>query len=61
MMMDEHDEQAAAAFEELRAAVMEGVEDLRNGNYVEYTDETLHELMEEIGRRGRERAQASNM
>ena len=44
------------AIADLRAEVLKGVEDLRNGNYVEYTDETLHELVTEIGRRGRERA-----
>ena len=40
----------------LRAEVMAGVEALQSGDYVEYTDETLPELAEEIARRGRERA-----
>ena len=40
------------AIADLRAEVLKGVEDLRNGNYVEYTDETLHELVTEIGDAG---------
>ena len=44
------------AIDNLRAEVMKGLEALRNGDYVEYTDETLPELTEDIARRGRERA-----
>ena len=42
--------------EYLRAEVMKGVEALRNGDCVDYTDETLPELVEDIARRGRERS-----
>ncbi len=45
----------ARQFPEIYAKVREGVEALKNGDYVEYTDENLHELFEDIKRRGRER------
>ena len=45
----------ARKFPEAYAMVREGVEALENGDYVEYTDETLHELFDDIKRRGRER------
>lgn len=49
------DFQLARKFPEVYAMVQEGVEALKNGDYVEYTDETLHELFDDIKRRGRER------
>lgn len=49
------DFQLARKFPEVYAMVREGVEALENGDYVEYTDETLHELFDDIKRRGRER------
>lgn len=45
----------AIKFPEVYAMVREGVKDLESGNYLEYTDETLHELFDDIRRRGRER------
>ena len=45
----------ALNFPEVYAKVREGVEALKNGDYVEYTDENLHEFFEDIKRRGRER------
>ena len=45
----------AGKFPEVYDMVRQGVKDLENGNYVEYTDDTLHELFEDIKRRGRER------
>ena len=45
----------ARKFPEVHAMVLKGVEDLKNGDYVEYTDENLHEFFEDIKRRGRER------
>ena len=49
------DFQLARKFPEVYDMVREGVEALQNGDYVEYTDETLHELFDDIKRRGRER------
>ena len=40
---------------EVYAKVREGVDALKNGDYVEYTDENLHELFEDVKRLGRER------
>ena len=40
---------------DFRAKVMEGVEALNNGDYTEYTQETLGQLFEDIKREGRER------
>jgi putative addiction module CopG family antidote len=38
---------------ELRKLVDEGLADLENGEYVDYTDETLPEMIEDIRREGR--------
>ena len=45
----------AAELAEIRAKVMAGVDDLRNGRYTVYTEETLYEFFEDVKRRGRER------
>ena len=45
----------ARQFPEVYDMVREGVDALKNGDYVEYTDENLHEFFEDIKRRGRER------
>ena len=39
---------------ELRAFIQEGIDALNNGDYVEYTDENLHEFFEDVHRRGLE-------
>ena len=39
---------------ELRAFIQEGIDALENGDYVEYTDENLHELVDDVHRRGLE-------
>ena len=54
-LLDEHDDKLYAELSEVRKMVQEGVEALKNGDYVEYTDENLHEFFEDIKRRGRER------
>ncbi len=45
----------AAELADIRAKVMEGVDDLRNGRYTEYTKGTRHLLIENVKRRARER------
>ena len=45
----------ARNFPEVYSKVREGVDALKNGDYVEYTDENLHEFFDDIKRRGRER------
>lgn len=45
----------AAELADIRAKVMAGIEDLRNGRYTVYTKETRHLLVEDVKRRGRER------
>jgi putative addiction module CopG family antidote len=47
-LLDDHDQ-------ELRALIQEGIEALESGDYVEYTDENLHEFFEDVHRRGLER------
>lgn len=47
-LLDKHDQ-------DLHAFVQEGIDALENGDYVEYTDENLHELVEDVHRRGLER------
>ncbi|MCY4450138.1 MAG: hypothetical protein OXE02_14980 [Chloroflexi bacterium] len=44
------------AMDDLHAEVVKGVEALQCDDYVEYTDETLPQLVEDIARRGRERS-----
>ena len=46
-LLDEHDQ-------DLRAFIQEGIDALENGDYVEYTDENLHEFFEDVHRRGLE-------
>jgi len=43
---------------ELRREIEKGVEQIRNGEYIELTSEQLPEYAREIGRRGRERLAA---
>jgi antitoxin ParD1/3/4 len=43
---------------QLQALLDEGFDDLENGRYVEYSSENMHELTEDIRRRGMERLKA---
>ena len=53
--MADSDPAIVAELADFRAKVMEGVEALNNGDYTEYTQETLGQLFEDIKREGRER------
>lgn len=44
--------------EKLHADINEGLEDLAQGRYITYTDETLGEFFEDVKKRGRERLAA---
>ena len=44
--------------EELKEKVQFGIEQIANGEYVEYTSETLHELFDEIEEEGLKRMEA---
>jgi putative addiction module CopG family antidote len=44
--------------EKLRADIKEGLEDLAQGRYTTYTDETLGDFFEDVKKRGRERLAA---
>ena len=48
-LLDEHDEELAGIRENVRIAE----EQVRNGQYTDYSDETLHELFDKINQRGR--------
>ena len=52
-LLDEHDQ-------DLRAFIQEGIDALENGDYVEYTDENLHEFFEDVHWRGLERLKSCN-
>ena len=56
----DHDEFATAVTDtpEVQAMIEEAEEALKNGDYTEYTSETLWELFEDVKRRGRERWEA---
>ena len=53
-------EEDEAAYEKevakVRAMLKEAEEDVKRGDYVEYTDKNLHEFFEDVKRRGIERA-----
>ena len=51
--LSDSDPAIAAELAEIRAKVMQGVDDLRNGRYTKY--ETADELVADISRLGRER------
>ena len=44
----------AAELAEVRAKVMQGIDDLKHGRYTVYSKETRHLLVEDVKRRGRE-------
>ena len=44
--------------EELKAKVELGIQQIANGEYVEYTNETLHKLFDDIEEKGMKRAEA---
>ena len=58
--LDESDKFAdeVLALPEVQAKIEEGLDDLRNGRYTTYTNETLKEFFEDIKLRGRERWEA---
>jgi antitoxin ParD1/3/4 len=47
-LLDERNRKLAA----LRADVQKGLDQLARGEYTEYTDDTLHELFDEVSERG---------
>lgn len=54
-LLDEHKEELKRELADMRAKVQEGIDQLARGEYTEYTEETLHELFEDVKRRGRGR------
>ncbi len=44
--------------QELKKKVQIGIEQIANGDYVEYTSETLHELFDDVEREGLKRLEA---
>ena len=53
-LLDEHDESLARELDALAAKVQDGIDALGNGKSTEYTDDTLHQLFDEVKHRGRE-------
>ena len=47
-LLNEHDEELAQELVEVRAKVQEGIDQLTRGEFVECTDETLDDLLQEI-------------
>ena len=58
-LLDQYDEMMSKELGEVDTKVREGVDALRDGDYTDYTDETLHELFEDVKRRGRARGSES--
>jgi hypothetical protein len=59
-LLDERDEALSEELADVRAKIEEASEQSKNGRYTIYTDETLHELFEDVKRRGRERRARRN-
>ena len=57
-LLDEFDAELAQELADVRVKVQEGIDEIRRGEYTEYDEEGLHELMEDVKRRGRERRAA---
>ena len=51
-LLDQYDETMSKELNEIDTKVREGVNALRDGDYTDYTDETLDELFEDVRRRG---------
>lgn len=47
--------------EDLRARMHEGLGQIERGEYAEYTDETLHEIFDDVSKRGREWLKSRNI
>ena len=57
-LLEHQDQLRELRRDELRKEIMKGVEQMRNGQYTEYTLDELEGLGQEIGRRGRARREA---
>lgn len=53
--MNEHSDEYAKHLKELKRKVQLGIQQIANGEYVEYRRETLHELFDEIEEEGLKR------
>ena len=53
--MNKHRDEYAEHLKELKRKVQLGIQQIANGDYVEYTNETLHELFDEIKEEGLKR------
>lgn len=54
-LLEEDNLQYEKELAKVRVMLKEADEDVKRGNYVEYTDDNLHEFFEDVIRRGRER------
>lgn len=54
-LLDESDAALAEELADIRAKLDVAAKQSKNGQYTTYTSETLHELFEDVKRRGRER------
>ena len=57
-LLEHQDQLRELRRDELRKEIMKGVEQMRNGQYAEYTLDELEGLGQEIARRGRARKEA---
>ncbi len=55
-LLEEDEAEYEKELTKVRAKLKEAEEDVKRGDYVEYTDENLHEFFEDVKRRGLERA-----
>ena len=52
-LLDQYDERMSRELADVHVKVQEGVDALRDGDYTDYTDETLHGLFEDVKCHGR--------
>ena len=55
-LLEEDEAEYEKELARVRAMLKEAEENVKRGEYLEYTDENLHEFFEDVKRRGRERA-----
>jgi antitoxin ParD1/3/4 len=57
-LMEEQDRLREIRLEELRKEIQKGIDQIEREEYTEYTEETLHQLFEDVKARGRAKLEA---
>ena len=60
-LLEEDEAEYEKELAKVHSMLKESEEDVKRGDYVEYTDENLHEFFEDVKRRGLERARRKSI